>query len=180
MKVSLTFNGQSTTWETVPGEVLLETLRRLGWYGAKRGCNTGDCGACTVRIDGDAVNACQIFTVALDGHALQTIEGLSHQDAATGSLKLHPIQEHFVEAAAVQCGYCIPGMVMSTAALLESNPAPSDSEIRRALDGNLCRCTGYVKIFDAVHAAAKELCGASQPAKPAQPGKSANKKEAVR
>ncbi len=160
MKVSLTFNGKPTTWEVPAGEVLIETLRRLGWYGTKRGCNTGDCGTCTVRIDGDAVNACQVFTASLEGQSLQTIEGLSSR-TEEGGLHLHPVQEHFVNAAAVQCGFCIPGMIMSAVALLETNPSPSRDEVCRALDGNLCRCTGYVKIFDAVDAAAKAVASSA-------------------
>lgn len=152
MKVALTFNGQATTWDVPAGEVLIETLRRLGWYGTKRGCNTGDCGTCTVRIDGEAVNACQVFTASLEGQSLQTIEGLSTR-TPDGELVLHPVQEAFVTAAAVQCGFCIPGMIMSSVALLEQNPKPSQDDVRRALDGNLCRCTGYVKIFDAIEAA---------------------------
>lgn len=157
MKIDFQFNGEPATWDVPPGEVFLETLRRLGWYGTKRGCNTGDCGTCTIRVDGDAVNACQIFTASLAGHSLQTIEGLSTPDAAAGVACLHPVQEQFVQCAAVQCGFCTPGLVMSSVALLEKNPTPSDAEIRRALDGNLCRCTGYVKIFDAVRAAAEQM-----------------------
>lgn len=160
MKVNITLNGEAASWEVAPGDVLIETLRDQGYYGTKRGCNTGDCGTCTVRIDGVAVNACQIFTASLDGQNLQTIEGLAGRDIATGLAVLHPVQEQFVKCAAVQCGFCIPGMVMSTVALLEENPAPTDDEIFRALDGNLCRCTGYVKIFDAVRAAAKEMAAA--------------------
>lgn len=158
MKVSFTFNDEPVSWEIHPGEILIETLRRLGWYGTKRGCNTGDCGTCTVRIDRTAVNACQVFTASLEGQALQTIEGLATRDVATGQAVLHAVQENFVKSAAVQCGFCIPGMVMSSVALLEANPEPTDGEIRRALDGNLCRCTGYVKIFDAVKGAAQEMC----------------------
>lgn len=157
MKIEFNFNGEAVAWDIPAGEVLIETLRRLGWYGTKRGCNTGDCGTCTIRIDGEAVNACQIFTASVAGHKLQTIEGLSGHDIESGQASLHPVQEQFVQCAAVQCGFCIPGMVMSSVALLEKNPSPSDAEIRRALDGNLCRCTGYVKIFDAVNAAAKVM-----------------------
>jgi carbon-monoxide dehydrogenase small subunit len=171
MKITFTFNDAPVEWEIPAGEILIETLRRLGWYGTKRGCNTGDCGTCTVRIDGAAVNACQVFTASLEGQTLQTIEGLASRDVATGQAVLHPVQEHFVRAAAVQCGYCIPGMVMSSVALLEENPSPSDAEIHRALDGNLCRCTGYVKIFDAVRAAADEMRGSHA---------SVSNKEAVR
>lgn len=160
MKVSFTLNGAAEAWDVPAGEVLLETLRRLGWYGTKRGCNTGDCGTCTVRVDGAAVNACQVFTASIEGQSLQTIEGLSSHDVATGQASLHPVQEQYVSCAAVQCGFCTPGLVMSSVALLEENPRPTDDQIRRALDGNLCRCTGYVKIFDAVRAAAKEMAGA--------------------
>jgi aerobic carbon-monoxide dehydrogenase small subunit len=160
MKIKFTFNSTPVEWDVPAGEVLIETLRRLGWYGTKRGCNTGDCGTCTVNIDGEAVNACQVFTATLEGQSLRTIEGLAGRDVATGQAALHPVQEHFVRAAAVQCGFCIPGMVMSSVALLEKNPTPSDEEIHRALDGNLCRCTGYVKIFDAVRGAAAEMAAA--------------------
>jgi len=157
MNVKFTFNGEDVNWEIPAGEVLIETLRDRGFYGTKRGCNTGDCGTCSVIIDGKAVNACQIFTASLQGQNLRSIEGLAGRDIATGLAVLHPVQEHFVTSSAVQCGFCIPGMVMSTVALLEENANPTDDEIRRALDGNLCRCTGYVKIFDAVRAAAKQM-----------------------
>lgn len=160
MKTTFTFNGSSTNWDAPAGEILIETLRNKGFYGTKRGCNTGDCGTCTIIVDGKAVNACQIFTASLEGQSLRTIEGLASRDVETAQAVLHPVQEHFVTSSAVQCGFCIPGMVMSTVALLEENSSPSDEEIRRALDGNLCRCTGYVKIFDAVRAAAKEMAHA--------------------
>ena len=151
MRVALTVNGVSRTADDVwPGESLLFTLReRLGLPGTKNACEQGECGSCSVLLDGTLVCACLVLAAQADGHEVVTVEGL----AASG--ELHSVQEAFVEAGAVQCGFCTPGLVVATADLLAHNPKPSDDEIREALSGNLCRCTGYSKIFDAVRLAAE-------------------------
>jgi len=132
-----------------PSTTLLEVLRRdLGLKGTKRGCDQGHCGACTVILNGRAVKACTLLAVQADGKSITTIEGLSSGD------QLHPLQEAFVEEGAIQCGFCTPGMILSAKALLDEAPEPSEQEIREALSGNLCRCTGYVKIVKAVQKAA--------------------------
>ena len=131
---------------------LLEMLReRLNLTGTNCGCNKGDCGACTVIMDGRAVNSCLVLAAECDGSHVLTIEGLAREG------KLHPVQDAFIEEGAVQCGFCTPGMVLSSKALLSENPAPTRDEIKTALAGNLCRCTGYVKIIDAVEAAAETM-----------------------
>ena len=128
---------------------LLDFLREdLGLKGTKRGCDSGQCGACTIIMDGKAANACLILAIQADGKEILTIEGLS-----SGG-RLHPLQEAFVEEGAVQCGFCVPGMILSAKALLDEKKDPSGEEIREALSGNLCRCTGYVKIIKAVQKAA--------------------------
>ena len=128
---------------------LLDFLREdLGLKGTKRGCDSGQCGACTIIMDGKTVNACLILAIQADGKEILTIEGLS-----SGG-RLHPLQEAFVEEGAVQCGFCVPGMILSAKALLDEKKDPSEGEIREALSGNLCRCTGYVKIIKAVQKAA--------------------------
>ena len=132
-----------------PSATLLDVLRQdLGLKGTKRGCDQGHCGACTVILNGRAVNACTLLAVQADGKSITTIEGLSSED------QLHPLQEAFVEEGAIQCGFCTPGMILSAKALLDEAPEPSEQEIREALSGNLCRCTGYVKIVKAVQKAA--------------------------
>jgi aerobic carbon-monoxide dehydrogenase small subunit len=132
-----------------PSTTLLEVLRRdLGLKGTKRGCDQGHCGACTVILDGKAVNACMVLAVQADGKRVTTIEGLSSGD------RLHPLQEAFVEEGALQCGFCTPGMILSAKALLDKARDPSEQEIREALSGNLCRCSGYVTIVKAVRKAA--------------------------
>ena len=137
-----------------PGESLLDVLReRLDLTGAKRGCNTRSCGACKVIVDNEAVNSCSVLAKNMQGKKIYTVESLAGPDG------LHPIQESFIEAGAVQCGYCTPGMVMSTKALLDKEESPTDSQIKEALSGNLCRCTGYVKIEKAVKIAAEKLRG---------------------
>ena len=150
MKISLVVNGgrhEADVWE---GESLLFALReRLGLPGSKNACEQGECGSCSVLLDGVLVCACLVLAAQADGHEVVTVEGL----AADG--RLHRVQEAFVEAGAVQCGFCTPGLVVATADLLEHSPDPSDDEIREALSGNLCRCTGYAKIFDAVRRAVR-------------------------
>ena len=150
MRINLTVNGEARTADDVwEGESLMYVLReRLGLPGSKNACEQGECGSCSVFLDGTLVCACLVLGVQADGHDVVTVEGLAEGDT------LHPVQEAFVEAGAVQCGFCTPGLVVAAADLLQRRPQPTDDEIREALSGNLCRCTGYQKIFDAVRAAA--------------------------
>jgi aerobic carbon-monoxide dehydrogenase small subunit len=149
MRIELTVNGEKRETEVWPGESLLYALReRLGLPGSKNACEQGECGSCSVLLDGSLVCACLVLAAQADGRDVVTVEGLG----ADG--RLHRVQEAFVEAGAVQCGFCTPGLVVATADLLAHNPDPSEYEIREALSGNLCRCTGYAKIFDAVRLAA--------------------------
>ncbi len=152
MRVTTTVNGAERTADDVwPGESLLHLLReRLGLPGAKNACEQGECGSCTVYLDGEPVCSCLVAAGQAQGREVVTVEGL-----ASGG-ELHPVQQAFVDAGAVQCGFCTPGFVVTAAALLDRSPNPSDDEIREALSGNLCRCTGYQKIFDAVKAAAAQ------------------------
>jgi carbon-monoxide dehydrogenase small subunit len=148
VKVVLTVNGERRETEVWEGESLLFALReRLGLPGSKNACEQGECGSCSVLLDGRLVCSCLVLAAQADGHDVVTVEGLA-QDG-----QLHPVQEAFAETGAVQCGFCTPGLIVATADLLQRNPAPSEDEIREALSGNLCRCTGYAKIFDAVRAA---------------------------
>ena len=148
MKVVLTVNGERRETEVWEGESLLFALReRLGLPGSKNACEQGECGSCSVLLDGRLVCSCLVLAAQADGHDVVTVEGLA-QDG-----QLHPVQEAFAETGAVQCGFCTPGLIVATADLLQRNPAPSEDEIREALSGNLCRCTGYAKIFDAVRVA---------------------------
>jgi carbon-monoxide dehydrogenase small subunit len=150
--ISLTVNGQAYTLTSAANRTLLQLLREdLGLTGAKDGCSEGECGACTVIMDGKAVNACLVLAPQADGRDILTIEGVGRRD------RPHPLQQAFVEQGAVQCGYCIPGAIMSAYALLQENAHPTDEDIRRAIAGNLCRCTGYTKIVAAVKAAASNL-----------------------
>jgi carbon-monoxide dehydrogenase small subunit len=150
MRIGLTVNGERKETEVWEGESLLFALReRLGLPGSKNACEQGECGSCSVLLDGTLVCACLVLAAQADGHEIVTVEGLAQED------QLHPVQEAFAETGAVQCGFCTPGLIVATADLLECNPAPSDDEIREALSGNLCRCTGYAKIFDAVRLAAE-------------------------
>jgi carbon-monoxide dehydrogenase small subunit len=149
MRVSLTVNGERREADVWPGESLLFCLReRLSLPGSKNACEQGECGSCSVLLDGTLVCSCLVLAAQAGGCEVVTVEGLATGDA------LHPVQEAFVEAGAVQCGFCTPGLVVAAADLLRRNAAPSDDEIREALSGNLCRCTGYLKILDAVRAAA--------------------------
>jgi aerobic carbon-monoxide dehydrogenase small subunit len=149
MRIELTVNGEKRETEVWPGESLLYALReRLELPGSKNACEQGECGSCSVLLDGSLVCACLVLAAQADGRDVVTVEGLG----ADG--RLHRVQEAFVEAGAVQCGFCTPGLVVATADLLAHNPDPSEYEIREALSGNLCRCTGYAKIFDAVRLAA--------------------------
>ena len=149
MRVELTVNGERHEADVWAGESLLYVLReRLGLPGSKNACEQGECGSCSVLLDGKLVCACLVLAAQADGHELVTVEGLG-QDGG-----LHAVQDAFTETGAVQCGFCTPGLIVATADLLARNPSPSDDEIREALSGNLCRCTGYAKIFDAVKLAA--------------------------
>ncbi len=143
--INLTINDQAYEIAVEPNKTLADMLRYdLALTGTKKGCDTGDCGACTVILNGDAVNSCLILAVQTDGAVIETIEGLATDEG------LHPIQEAFVEKGAIQCGFCSPGMIMSTKNLLDKNPNPTEEEIREGISGNLCRCTGYQKIFEAI------------------------------
>ena len=149
MKIALSVNGDPRETEAWGGESLLYLLReRLGLPGSKNACEQGECGSCSVLLDGVLVCACLVLGAQADGHEVTTVEGLADGD------RMHRVQEAYVQAGAVQCGFCTPGLVVATVDLLESNPSPSEDEIREALSGNLCRCTGYAKIFDAVRLAA--------------------------
>ncbi len=151
----MTVNGVRREFLIAPGETLLEVLRREGYKGVKKGCEAGDCGACAVLLDGRAVNSCLVLAAKADGHTVTTVEGLA-QDG-----KLSPLQEAFLDAGAVQCGYCTPGMLIAATDLLTHNPNPSEEEIKEAISGNLCRCTGYVKQVEAIKLATQRMNGGS-------------------
>jgi len=148
-QVSITVNGAEHVLELEPRELLVYVLReRLGLTGTNVGCDTSSCGACTVLLDGDSVKSCTLLGVQVDGHEITTIEGL----ATNGTM--HPVQEVFHEEHGLQCGYCTPGFIMAAVSLLDETPKPTEEEIRHALEGNLCRCTGYHNIVRAVQTAA--------------------------
>ena len=150
MRVTLTVNGSARAAETRDGESLLTFLREeLALPGSKNACEQGECGSCSVMLDGALVCSCLVLAAACADKKVETVEALSTEKA------LHPIQQAFLDAGAVQCGFCTPGFIVAANALLAQNPEPSDAEIREALSGNICRCTGYGKILEAVHAAAK-------------------------
>jgi carbon-monoxide dehydrogenase small subunit len=145
-------NGRPRTFQAYPMERLLDVLRnQLGLTGTKEGCGEGECGACSVLLDGELVNSCLVPALQAEGAEIQTIEGIG------GAEQLHAVQEAFVSCGAAQCGICTPGMVMAAVSLLQRHPAPGESEIRNGLAGNLCRCTGYMKIFAAVVEACKKM-----------------------
>jgi len=149
VKIALRVNGEPHEADVWEGESLLFALReRLGLPGSKNACEQGECGSCSVLLDGELVCSCLVLAAQAEGHDIVTVEGLA-QDG-----QLHPVQKAFAETGAVQCGFCTPGLIVATADLLAHNRDPSDDEIREALSGNLCRCTGYAKIFDAVRLAA--------------------------
>ncbi|MDP7079103.1 MAG: (2Fe-2S)-binding protein [Candidatus Undinarchaeales archaeon] len=151
MAFTFTVNGRDHLVDP-PGETrLLDMLRGLGYTGVKEGCSSGECGACTVLLDGEPVCSCLIFAHQARAREVTTIEGVA------GDERLHPIQQAFIDVGAVQCGFCTPGVILSSLALLRCNPDPSEKDVREALSGNLCRCTGYVKIVEAVLEAAKRL-----------------------
>jgi len=151
-RICLEVNGRHHEIAIEPQAVLLHTLRELGYTDVKNGCEIGECGACAVFLNGEAVNSCMVLAMQADGATIVTNAGLGTMD------KPHVIQEAFADAGAIQCGFCTPGMVISTKALLDRNPDPTEEEIRDALSGNLCRCTGYGQIVIAVRLAAERLC----------------------
>lgn len=152
VRVAFTLNGKSVSASVEPHRTLLWLLREhFDLTGAKEGCGVGECGACTVLLDGEPVNACLVLAGKVQGRRVTTVEGLGGPEA------LHPLQQAFIDKHAVQCGFCTPGMLLSAKALLDRNPSPTSTEIREALSGNLCRCTGYQQIVAAVRAAARRL-----------------------
>jgi aerobic-type carbon monoxide dehydrogenase small subunit (CoxS/CutS family) len=153
MILNISINKEKKKFHINPGDTLLEVLRREGYYEVKKGCGTGNCGACAVIIDGVAVSSCTKLAGLCEGREVTTVAGIGTQDNP------HPIQKAFVEEGAIQCGYCIPGMIMSAKALLDNNSNPSEDEIKEALDGNICRCTGYVNQIKAVKKAGKVMRG---------------------
>jgi carbon-monoxide dehydrogenase small subunit len=149
-RLRLTVNGTLIDREVEESLRLLDVLRdELFLTGTKEGCGVGECGACTVILDGKAVNSCMVLALSADGEVVETVEGLGSPD------RLHPLQESFLDRHALQCGFCTPGMLMSAKALLDENPRPSEEEIKKAVSGNLCRCTGYVQIVEAIKDAAR-------------------------
>jgi carbon-monoxide dehydrogenase small subunit len=143
--IQMTINDRAYEVAVEPNKTLADLIRYdLGLTGTKKGCDTGDCGACTVILNGDPVNSCLVLAVQADDAVIETIEGLSTDDG------LHPLQQAFVEKGAIQCGFCTPGMILSAKNLLDKHPAPTEEEIREGISGNLCRCTGYQKIFEAI------------------------------
>jgi carbon-monoxide dehydrogenase small subunit len=154
VRVRLRVNGLEAEADCWEGESLLFALReQLGYPGSKNACEQGECGSCSVLLDGTLVCACLVLAAQADGHEVTTVEGLADGE------RLHRVQRAFLEAGAVQCGFCTPGLVVAAADLLERSPAPGEEEVREALSGNLCRCTGYEKILDAVQLAARDGCG---------------------
>ena len=151
MIITFSVNDSSLTVNVAPDETLLSVLRRSGYSGVKKGCDSGDCGACAVLLDGRAVNSCLVLAAKAAGRRVVTVEGLSKGD------RLHPVQQAFLDAGAVQCGYCTPGMVISAVDLLSRNPNPTRDQIAEAISGNLCRCTGYQQQIDAIAAAAERM-----------------------
>lgn len=148
--INIIVNGEPNEVAVNPEQTLLEVLREeLGLTGTKKGCNQGECGACTVLVDGKPVSSCLLLAVSVNGKSISTIEGLSRNG------HLHPLQEAFVKLGAIQCGFCTPGMLLAAKYLLENNPLPSEQEIKEAIAGNICRCTGYVKIIEAISAVAQ-------------------------
>jgi len=154
MKIEITVNGAKRVFDVEPQTLLLNLLRdEMDLTGTKYGCGIGECGACTVLLDGDAVLACMVLAVDADDRRVDTIEGLAKDG------RLHPIQEAYLDEGAVQCGFCTPGFIMATKALLDESPEPTEQEIREYLNGNICRCTGYVNIVKAVQTAAARMKG---------------------
>jgi len=174
VKISLTINGRPETWDVAVNETLLDAVRRQGYTGTKRVCESGECGACAVIVNGLAVDSCILLAAQADGAQVVTVEGLERNPSgvsgspsgvsgspsgSSGSAALHPVQEAFAENGSVQCGFCIPGMVVTAANYLESNPNPTEEDVRHLFVGNLCRCTGYKKPVEAVLSAARAMGG---------------------
>lgn len=156
LEITLTVNGKTHTAALEPAAALVDFLRdTLGYKGVKLCCNTGECGACTILMDGKPVNSCVVLAADAAGADIVTVEGIADGD------RLHPVQQAFIDTGAVQCGYCTPGFIVSVKALLDRSPHPSAEEVEEAISGNICRCTGYTKIYDAVELAAKQLEGRS-------------------
>lgn len=152
--ISLKINGEPYELSVKSNITLLDLLRdEIGLTGTKRGCDTGECGACTVLLDRTPVNSCLILAVDVNGSDILTVEGLARDG------NLHPLQKAFIEEGAIQCGYCTPGMLLSAKALLDKNPSPKEEDVKNAIAGNLCRCTGYVRIIKAILRAANEMEG---------------------
>lgn len=152
VEITFVINGEERTEQVKPNQRLLDLIRKdLGLVGAKEGCGKGECGACTVLLNQNPVASCLVLAAQVDGAEILTVEGLG------SNAELHPLQEAFLEAGAVQCGFCIPGIIMTAYSLLQENPDPTRQEIRQAIAGNICRCTGYQKIVDAVELAAKKM-----------------------
>lgn len=161
MRTSLTINGQEFVFDVSPRETLLAVLRRAGFFGVKHGCEDGSCGACTVLVDGRPLNSCITLAAQVQGCQITTIEGIGGEQwrGWKGSEPLHILQEAFIETGAIQCGYCTPAQILTAAVLLEAEPNPSEQQVRDAISGVLCRCTGYVKPVEAVQRAAAQLRG---------------------
>ncbi len=158
-RIAVSVNGKQREAEVEPRLLLVHFLRdNLGLTGTHIGCDTSQCGACTIHLEGKAVKSCTLFAVQADGHELTTIEGMAGPDGA-----LHPIQQAFWDEHGLQCGYCTPGFIMAAAYLLEKNPTPSEDDIKKGLEGNLCRCTGYVNIIKAVQTASRTMSGSAAP-----------------
>lgn len=158
MRIQLTINGIRREMDAAPGDTLLELLRREGYTSVKKGCGTGDCGACAVLLNGRAVNSCLVLVAKADGSAVTTVEGIGKNG------ELHPVQQAFLDSGAVQCGYCTPSMILTAVDFLSRNPDPTDDQIRAAIAGNLCRCTGYEKQVAAIRDAAARMRGGSDEA----------------
>ncbi|MBI4330494.1 MAG: (2Fe-2S)-binding protein [Chloroflexi bacterium] len=155
-QIALTVNGELYELDINPWKTLMEVIREdLSLTGTKKGCDTGDCGACTVLIDGKSALSCLVLAVEAQGKDITTIEGL-----ARGG-RLHPVQEAFIQAGAVQCGYCTPGMILTAKSFLDENPSPDEEQIRMGISGNICRCTGYAKIVEAIQKASQKLSSPS-------------------
>jgi len=169
MQLLVKVNGEPKHWTIAPGDLLLDVLRREGYFGVKRGCETGECGACTVLVNGKPINSCLMFAAQAEGSEILTIEGVAQRD------KLDPIQDAFLEHGAVQCGFCTPGMILSAKALLAENPDPTEADVREALAGNFCRCTGYLKPVQAVLAAAQRYQAKAAQDQKARPGAKRNR-----
>jgi carbon-monoxide dehydrogenase small subunit len=153
MIVRFNLDGSPTEIEVAPGATLMEVLRALGATSVKDGCSHGDCGTCAVLLDGRAVASCLLFAAQVEGSSIETVAGMAGEEG------LHPLQSALLDAGAVQCGFCTPGILLTAAELLRANPRPDEAEVRHALAGNLCRCTGYVKILEGVLLAADRLAG---------------------